>query len=59
MTFRAIVIPITAIVLNLFSVGAAFDVLVLVFQHTWAQGLFGHKSTGAIPRGACCIFDNR
>ena len=47
-TFRSIVIPITAIVLNLLSVGAAYGVLVLVFQHTWAQGLLGFKSTGAI-----------
>ena len=47
-TFRSIVIPITAIVLNLLSVGAAYGVLVLVFQHAWAQGLLGFKSTGAI-----------
>jgi len=47
-TFRSIVLPITAIVLNLISVGAAYGVLVLVFQHTWAQGLLGFKSTGAI-----------
>jgi uncharacterized membrane protein YdfJ with MMPL/SSD domain len=47
-TFRSIVLPITAIVLNLLSVGAAYGVLVLVFQHTWAQGLLDFKSTGAI-----------
>jgi uncharacterized membrane protein YdfJ with MMPL/SSD domain len=47
-TFRSIVIPLTAIVLNLLSVGAAYGVLVLVFQHSWAQGLLGFKSTGAI-----------
>jgi uncharacterized membrane protein YdfJ with MMPL/SSD domain len=47
-TFRSIVIPITAISLNLLSVGAAYGVLTLVFQHTWAQGLLGFKSTGAI-----------
>jgi uncharacterized membrane protein YdfJ with MMPL/SSD domain len=47
-TFRSIVIPLTAIVLNLVSVGAAYGVLVLVFQHTWAQGLLGFTSTGAI-----------
>jgi RND superfamily putative drug exporter len=47
-TFRSIVIPTTAIVLNLLSVGAAYGVLTLVFQHTWAQGLLGFKSTGAI-----------
>ena len=47
-TFRSIVLPITAIALNLLSVGAAYGVLTLVFQHTWAQGLLGFKSTGAI-----------
>jgi RND superfamily putative drug exporter len=47
-TFRSIVIPITAIGLNLLSVGAAYGVLTLVFQHTWAEGLLGFKSTGAI-----------
>ena len=47
-TFRSIVIPLTAIALNLLSVGAAYGVLVLVFQHTWAQGLLGFTSTGAI-----------
>jgi RND superfamily putative drug exporter len=33
-TFRSLVIPIKAIALNLLSVGAAYGVLVLVFQHT-------------------------
>jgi uncharacterized membrane protein YdfJ with MMPL/SSD domain len=47
-TFRSIVLPITAIALNLLSVGAAYGVLVLVFQHIWAQGVLGFKSTGAI-----------
>ena len=47
-TFRSLVIPITAIALNLLSVGAAYGVLTLVFQHTWAQGLLGFKSTRAI-----------
>jgi uncharacterized membrane protein YdfJ with MMPL/SSD domain len=32
-TFRSIVIPIKAIILNLLSVAAAFGVLTLVFQH--------------------------
>jgi uncharacterized membrane protein YdfJ with MMPL/SSD domain len=47
-TFRSIVIPLTAIVLNLLSVGAAYGVLVLVFQHTWAEKLLDFKSTGTI-----------
>ena len=47
-TFRSIVIPIKAIVLNLLSVAASYGVLVLVFQHHWAQGLLGFQSNGAI-----------
>jgi RND superfamily putative drug exporter len=46
--FRSIVVPIKAIVLNLLSVGAAYGVLVLVFQHGWAQGALGFRSDGAI-----------
>ena len=47
-TFRSIVVPIKAILLNLLSVGASYGVLVLVFQHHWAEGLLGFHSTGAI-----------
>jgi RND superfamily putative drug exporter len=47
-TFRSVVIPLTAIVLNLLSVGAAYGLLVLIFQHTWAQGLLQFTSNGAI-----------
>ena len=47
-TFRSIVIPIKAILLNLLSVGAAYGVLVLVFQNTWAEGLLNFTSSDAI-----------
>jgi uncharacterized membrane protein YdfJ with MMPL/SSD domain len=47
-TFRSIVIPIKAIVLNLLSVGAAYGVLVLVFQNGVGQSLLGFDSTGTI-----------
>jgi uncharacterized membrane protein YdfJ with MMPL/SSD domain len=47
-TFRSIVVPIKAIVLNLLSVGAAYGALVLVFQHGWLNGLLGIGSTGPI-----------
>jgi uncharacterized membrane protein YdfJ with MMPL/SSD domain len=47
-TFRSIVIPIKAVLLNLLSVGAAYGLLVLVFQHRWAEGLLGFHSNGAI-----------
>jgi len=46
--FRSIVVPLKAIVLNLLSVAAAYGVLVLVFQHRWAEPLLGFTSNGAI-----------
>jgi uncharacterized membrane protein YdfJ with MMPL/SSD domain len=48
LTFRSIVIPIKAILLNLLSVGAAYGLLVLIFQHQWAEGILGFQSNGAI-----------
>jgi len=47
-TFRSIVIPIKAIILNLLSVGAAYGVLVLVFQNGWGESLLGFESNGGI-----------
>jgi uncharacterized membrane protein YdfJ with MMPL/SSD domain len=47
-TFRSLVIPIKAIALNLLSVGAAYGLLVLVFQNGWGEGLLGFESNGAI-----------
>ena len=46
--FRSIVVPMKAIVLNLLSVGAAYGVLVLVFQHHWAEPILGFTSNGSI-----------
>jgi RND superfamily putative drug exporter len=47
-SFRSIVIPLETVVLNLLSVGAAYGILVAVFQHTWAQGLLAFRSNFAI-----------
>jgi RND superfamily putative drug exporter len=47
-TFRSIVIPMKAIVLNLLSVGAAYGLLKLVFQDGHGESLLGFQSTGAI-----------
>ena len=47
-TFRSIVIPFKAIVLNLLSVGAAYGVLVFLFQDGHGEKLLGFESTGAI-----------
>jgi len=46
--FRSIVVAAKAIVLNLLSVGAAYGVLVLVFQHGIGQGLLGFGTTSGI-----------
>jgi uncharacterized membrane protein YdfJ with MMPL/SSD domain len=48
MTFRSIVIPLTAIGLNLLSVGAAYGILVLIFQNDWAEGPLDFTSNHAI-----------
>ncbi|MFC4145528.1 MMPL family transporter [Micromonospora mangrovi] len=48
LTFRSVVVALTSIVLNLLSAGAAYGLLVLVFQGDWAGGLLGFTSMGAI-----------
>jgi uncharacterized membrane protein YdfJ with MMPL/SSD domain len=47
-TFRSIVIPIKAIVLNMLSVGAAYGVLVWIFQEGHLESLLGFQSNGSI-----------
>jgi RND superfamily putative drug exporter len=46
--FRSLVIAGTAVVLNLLSVGAAYGLLVLVFQHGWATSLLGFSHVQTI-----------
>jgi uncharacterized membrane protein YdfJ with MMPL/SSD domain len=47
-SFRSIVIPAKAVLLNLLSVGAAYGILVLVFQHGWGKQVLGFEFTGGI-----------
>src|SRR5213078_2634886 len=47
-TFRSIVIPVTAIALNLLSVGAAYGVLVWIFQRGHLEGPLGFTSLGGV-----------
>ena len=47
-TFRSIVIPIKAIILNLLSVGAAYGLLTFVFQDGHGEGLLDFQSVGGI-----------
>jgi RND superfamily putative drug exporter len=46
--FGSIVIATTTIGLNLLSVGAAYGVLVAVFQHGWGAALLGTTAPGAL-----------
>jgi uncharacterized membrane protein YdfJ with MMPL/SSD domain len=47
-TFRSIVVPLKAIVLNLLSVGAAYGILKLVFQDGRLEGVLDYESVGGI-----------
>jgi RND superfamily putative drug exporter len=47
-SFRSIVVALKAIVLNLLSVGAAYGVLVAVFQWGWGESILGFESNGGI-----------
>jgi RND superfamily putative drug exporter len=46
--FRSIVVPIKAIVMNLLSVGAAYGLIVAVFQNGFAADLLGFRQVEAI-----------
>lgn len=47
--FRSIILPLKALVLNVLSVGAAYGVMVLVWQLGWgSEALWGIPSTGSI-----------
>lgn len=46
--FRSVLVPITAALGFLLSVGAAFGVLVAVFQWGWAADLIGTEQTGPV-----------
>jgi RND superfamily putative drug exporter len=48
LVFRSIVIAATTIVLNLLSVGAAYGLIVLVFEHGVGAGLFGFQKSSTI-----------
>ena len=48
MTFRSIVIPIKAVLMNLLSVGVAYGLLVIVFQKGYGNEVFGFQQTDVI-----------
>jgi putative drug exporter of the RND superfamily len=48
LAFRSVVLPLVSIVLNLLSIGAAYGVIVWVFQDGRLQGPLGYTGFGAI-----------
>ncbi len=46
--FRSLVLPLKAVIMNLLSVGAAYGVMVAVFQWGWAGSVIGIGETGPI-----------
>jgi putative drug exporter of the RND superfamily len=46
--FRSIWVPIKAVLMNLLSIGAAFGVLVAIFQWGWLDGFLGFEGQGAL-----------
>jgi len=47
-SFRSLVIPVTAVILNLLSVGAAYGVVVALFQWGWGQSLLRFTSVHSV-----------
>ena len=54
--FRSVTVPLKAAVMNLLSIGAAYGVVVAVFQWGWLGGLFGLESTYRIASPLPVIF---
>ena len=48
MVFRSLLVPLKAVIMNLLSIGAAYGVLVAIFQWGWGAGLLGVHNKGPI-----------
>ncbi|HEY5424840.1 MAG TPA: MMPL family transporter [Ilumatobacteraceae bacterium] len=46
--FRSVLVPLKAVIMNLLSIGAAYGLIVAVFQWGWAKDVFGVVKTGPI-----------
>ena len=46
--FRSLLVPVKAAIMNLLSIGAAYGILVAIFQWGWLKGLVGIDRTGPI-----------
>ena len=45
---RSLLLPLKAVLMNLLSIGAAFGILVAIFQWGWLDSLLGFESLGAL-----------
>ncbi len=48
LVFRSVLVPLKAVAMNLLSIGAAFGLIVAVFQWGWGASLIGIEGTGPI-----------
>jgi RND superfamily putative drug exporter len=46
--FRSLLVPLKAVIMNLLSIGAAYGVVVAVFEWGWGNGILGVEQTGPI-----------
>ena len=50
--FRSLLVPLKAVIMNLLSVGAAYGVIVAIFQWGWGKDLFGVDKAGPVEAWA-------
>jgi RND superfamily putative drug exporter len=50
--FRSVVVPLKAVIMNLLSIGAAYGVIVAIFQWGWFKGVVGIGKSGPIEAWA-------
>jgi uncharacterized membrane protein YdfJ with MMPL/SSD domain len=50
---RSLLLPLKAVLMNLLSIGAAFGVLVAIFQWGWLDGVLGFESQARSTRSTC------
>ena len=48
LVFRSLLVPLKAVIMNLLSIGAAYGVIVAIFQNGWLKNLVGIGKEGPI-----------
>jgi RND superfamily putative drug exporter len=52
LVFRSLLVPLKAVIMNMLSVGAAYGVIVAIFQWGWGKDLFGIGKAGPVEAWA-------